>query len=218
MLAWLLAVQGVKLAANDVLSHDHVEVRRAVLFFQIEDDMIDQVCVPTENGFPQCLCALLQFEKERDLPVSPHLMLQQLDRQLSLAALYGLLRDVAVGDVWRETKPRAHLPCSFRLFTCGSLHLIIKGNSITGGYLVDCPMCKNPAFSFCWGELQKLGDLECKGKQTSLNQPEEFYVGICGNKNMDGWVLVKGGEMNLSRSTGVVSLLSWGRVRGSPIL
>ena len=61
-----------------------------------------------------------------------------------------------------------------------------------GGYLVDCPMGKNPAFSLCWGELQKLGDLKCKGKQTSLNQPEKFYVGRCGN--MDSHCTLVGGS------------------------
>ena len=89
-----------------------------------------------------------------------------------------------------------------------------------GGYLVDCPMGKNPAFSLCWGELQKLGDLKCKGKQTSLNQPEKIWKMwehelplLSGGRGS-----VIRGEMNLSRSTGVVSLVSWGRVRGSPIL
>ena len=43
-------------------------------------------------------------------------------------------------------------------------------------HLVDCPMGKNPTFSLCWRELEKLGNLKCKGKQTSLNEPEEFKL------------------------------------------
>ena len=43
-------------------------------------------------------------------------------------------------------------------------------------YLVDCPMGKNPAFSLGWRELEKLGNLKCKGEQTSLNEPEDFKL------------------------------------------
>ena len=123
LLARLLAVESVKLAPNAVLPHDHVEVRHAVLLFQTEDYMIDKICVPTENGFSQRLCSLLQFEEKRHLPVSANLVLEQLDRQLPLPALDGLLGNVAVRDVRRETEPGAHLPSCLRLLTCGCLHL-----------------------------------------------------------------------------------------------
>ena len=83
-------------------------------------------------------------------------------------------------------------------------------------------MGKNPAFPLCWGELEKLGNLKCKRKQTSLNEPENFKLKdltICmPTQKCDGWVSGIRGDMNLSRSTGVVSLVSCGRVKGSPIL
>ena len=71
-------------------------------------------------------------------------------------------------------------------------------------------MGKNPAFALCWGELKKLGNLKCKWKQASLNEPEELNIGRCGwflTQLCGGWVLGIN-DMNLSRSTGVVSLVS----------
>ena len=80
-------------------------------------------------------------------------------------------------------------------------------------------MGKNPAFSLGWGELEKLGNFKCKWKQASLNEPEEFMLvdvdGFSLRCVLGGWVV---NDTDLSRSTGVVSLVSWGRVRGSPIL
>ena len=67
-------------------------------------------------------------------------MLQQQDGQLLLAALHGLLGDLAVGDVWGQAEPAAHLgargvyqgpvsvfpylPGSLGLLRASSLHLV----------------------------------------------------------------------------------------------
>ena len=81
-----------------------MEVRRAVLLLQTEDNMIDKICVSAEDCLAQSLGALLQFEEERHLSVSAHLVFKQLDGKLPLPALDRLLRDVAVRDIRRETK------------------------------------------------------------------------------------------------------------------